>query len=355
MLNRFPGYGDALDYADQKIKEAIDIGDIELAERRSKAVAGLLRNRSNLALSEMGRQADLNKARQIAQKKSEEEQAEYDRANAERLNALQYQFPGFFNAIEVGPAGYQPGFQGGMDFANPADMVVPPPDNKYGQSLLDGIEQGSQKAKEQNQGLLSQQQEQGFFGNIGEYINEDFLGRVLAIMARPEAFTDPRGLGAGIARAGQAVFAQEKEQAEQEMKRQRLENEAKRQAFLDKIRLEELGLSRRRAELSEKTEERIAGKPVTVKNPTKKEYTELENRFDLIQGMDDYLNKISSTWLARLVDGKLESKDTVKKRLIYAANERAQREGIPFEEAVKREAGLSGTPVVDDLFMDINT
>lgn len=122
--------------------------------------------------------------------------------------------------MEVGPAAYQPGFQSGMDFANPSGMIVPPPDNKYGQSLLDGINQGSQKAREQNQGLLSQPQDQGFFGNIGDYINKDFLGRVLAIMARPEAFTDPRGLGAGIATAGQAVFAQEKEQAAAAAKRQ---------------------------------------------------------------------------------------------------------------------------------------
>lgn len=96
-------------------------------------------------------------------------------------------------------------------------------ETKAGQSLRQGIDLGTTKAIEQNQGLLSQQQppqEQGFFGNIGEYINEDFLGRVLAIMARPEAFTDPRGLGAGIARAGQAVFAQEKEQAAAKAKAQ---------------------------------------------------------------------------------------------------------------------------------------
>jgi len=94
------------------------------------------------------------------------------------------------------------------------DINVPlAPETKAGESLRQGIDLGTSKAREQNQGLLSQQQEQGFFGNIGDYINEDFLGRVLAIMARPEAFTDPRGLGAGIARAGQAVFAQEKEQA----------------------------------------------------------------------------------------------------------------------------------------------
>jgi hypothetical protein len=120
------------------------------------------------------------------------------------------------STMEVSAPAYQPGYQGGLDFANP-------PDNKYGKSLLDGIKQGSKAAIDQKQGLLSQQQppqEQGFFGNIGEYINEDFLGRVLAIMARPEAFTDPRGLGAGIARAGQAVFAQEKEQAAAKAKAQ---------------------------------------------------------------------------------------------------------------------------------------
>jgi len=96
------------------------------------------------------------------------------------------------------------------------------PETKAAQALRQGIGFGTDKAREQNQGLLSQQQQQdqGFFGNIGDYINEDFLGRVLAIMARPEAFTDPRGLGAGIARAGQAVFAQEKEQAAAAAKRQ---------------------------------------------------------------------------------------------------------------------------------------
>ena len=124
------------------------------------------------------------------------------------------------STMEVSAPAYQPGYRGGLDFASLQGTQPPPPDNKYGQSLLDGIKQGSKAAIDQKQGLLSQQQEQGFFGNIGEYINEDFLGRVLAIMARPEAFTDPRGLGAGIARAGQAVFAQEKEQAAAKAKTQ---------------------------------------------------------------------------------------------------------------------------------------
>jgi hypothetical protein len=213
MLDQYPGIS-FLDYFEQKMEDAYKTGDANKIEATSKALQGNLRNLSELEASEALRQVDLTRARQIAQERNEREQAAYEQENAERLANFKGILAGpITNVREVGPAGYQPGYQGGLDFASLQGTQPPPPDNKYGQSLLDGITQGSKVAIDQKQGLLSQQQEQGFFGNIGDYINEDFLGRVLAIMARPEAFTDPRGLGAGIARAGQAVFAQEKEQA----------------------------------------------------------------------------------------------------------------------------------------------
>lgn len=217
MLNRYATRDDLKKELDQKVYDVANTQGVEEAFKLKEARAGMLRNYDLLAEYENERQRVLNEARQRGQAYNEKEEAEYVQA----LLSFQDQFPELSNKItnvrEVGPAGFQPSFfEGGLDFANP-------PDNKYGQSLLDGIKQGSKAAIDQKQGLLSQQQppqEQGFFGNIGDYINEDFLGRVLAIMARPEAFTDPRGLGAGIARAGQAVFAQEKEQAAAKAKAQ---------------------------------------------------------------------------------------------------------------------------------------
>ena len=217
MLNRYPTRDDLKKELDQKVYDVANTQGIEEAYKLKEAREGMLRNYDLLSEYEDQRQKDLKQAKQYGQAYNEKEQAEYTQA----LLSFQDEFPELRNTItnvrEVGPAGFQPSFfEGGLDFANP-------PDNKYGKSLNDGIKQGSKAAIDQKQGLLSQQQppqEQGFFGNIGEYINEDFLGRVLAIMARPEAFTDPRGLGAGIARAGQAVFAQEKEQAAAKAKTQ---------------------------------------------------------------------------------------------------------------------------------------
>ena len=217
MLNKYATRDDLKKELDQKVYDVANTQGVEEAFKLKEARAGMLRNYDLLSEYENERQRVLNENRQRRQAYNEKEQAEY----AQALLSFQDEFPGLRNTItnvrEVGPAGFQPSFfEGGMDFANP-------PDNKYGKSLNDGIKQGSKAAIDQKQGLLSQQQppqEQGFFGNIGEYINEDFLGRVLAIMARPEAFTDPRGLGAGIARAGQAVFAQEKEQAAAKAKAQ---------------------------------------------------------------------------------------------------------------------------------------
>lgn len=262
-------------------------------------------------------------------------------ARNQRLNEEETYNPGvgvpqpITNVREVGPAGYQPGFQGGMDFANKAEDIA--------NAALDT---GQKIARDQ--GLMSQAREgaSSFFGGVGDFLTSPGMQRILAIMARPE-FQDPEGISAGIVNAAYGLRQDEVKAAEKEMEKQKLANQARRQAFLDQMKIAEFGLSKERAEIAKRTEERIAGKPVTVKNPTKKEYTELENRFDLIQGIDDYLDKISSSWVARQFDGKAESKDTVKRRLIYAANELAVREGIPFEEAVKRAAGLTSDPFGD--------
>lgn len=352
LLNKFPTYQDVLNEVDKKFVEAVKRDGIEEAEKLNKAREGLLRNYSELSLSELLRQKGLERARQIAREKNEQEQREY----AQGLASLQDQFPELLGKItnvrEVGPAGYQPGFQGGMDFANPEDMVVPPPSNKASDIVEASLNTGQRIARDQ--GLMSQAREgaSSFFGGVGDFLTNPAVQRILEIMARPE-FQDPEGISAGIVGAAYGLRQDEIKAAEKEMEKQKLANQARRQAFLDQMKIAEFGLSKERAEIAKRTEERIAGKPVTVKTPTKKEYTELENRFGLIQGIDDYLDKISSSWLARQFDGKAESKDTVKRRLIYAANELAVREGIPFEEAVKRAAGLSNTSAASDPFGDL--
>lgn len=102
--------------------------------------------------------------------------------------------------------------------------------NKAEEATITGIDYGGYKAQQKNksQGLLSSDSytgESGFsienlLGGFKDVLNDPFVGTLLQIMAQPEAFTDPRGLGAGIATAGQNVFAAQKEQAAAAAKQQ---------------------------------------------------------------------------------------------------------------------------------------
>lgn len=342
MLNQYPDLNSFMEDAQQKIADAYATGSADKVEAVDKALAGRLRNYQLLSEYENERQAVLNRARQFAEARKEQER----QANAERLANFKGLMAGpITNVREVGPAGYQPGFQGGMDFASLQGTSPPPPDNKYAKSLLDGLNQGSQKAKEQNrtstQGFFSDAREgvSSLLGGLGDALSSPFAQRILAIMARPE-FQDPRGIGPGLINAAYGLSKDEAAAAKVRREEQRLENEARRQAFLDKIRLEELGLSRRRTELSEKTEERVAGKPVTVKTPTEKEYKQLESRLEIIPGVEKYISKSSRSWMY----GPGENPNVVRRRLIYAANEEAERKGISFEDAVAILTGLGGSP-----------
>lgn len=341
MLNQYPGTS-FIDFASQKLKDAYATGDANTVEAVDKALAGRFRNLSELELSEALRQVDLAKARQFAQARNEQEQ----QANAERLANFKGLMAGPITDVrEVGPAGYQPGYQGGMDFASLQGMVPPPPTNKASSIVDASLDTGQQIARDQNrastQGFFSDAREgvSSLLGGLGEALSSPFAQRILAIMARPE-FQDPRGISAGIVGAAAGLKEDEKAAAKLQREEQRLANEARRQAFLDEIKLAELGLSKRRTELSEKTEERVAGKPVTVKNPTEKEYTQLESRLEIIPGVKDYISKSSRSWMF----GSGESSDVIRRRLIYAANEEAQRKGISFEDAVAALTGLGGSP-----------
>ena len=115
---------------------------------------------------------------------------------------------------------------------NPEDMYQGEPiaKNKAEEATLTGMDYGDYKAKQKNktQGLLSSDSytgESGFsienlLGGFKDVLNDPFVGTLLQIMAQPEAFTDPRGLGAGIATAGQKVFKAQKEQAAATAKQQ---------------------------------------------------------------------------------------------------------------------------------------
>lgn len=277
------------------------------------------------------------------------------------LNRARRQRTGDVDFLEAGP--YQAGmdyanpqgmlspgptnrvYEGGMDFASLQGTLPPPPTNKASSIVDASLNTGQQIARDQNrastQGFFSDAREgvSSLFGGLGEALTSPFAKRLLAIMARPE-FQSTEGISAGIVNAAYGLAQDEAKAAEKAMQQQRLDNEARRQAFLDKIKLEELGLSRRRAELSEQTEKRIAGQPVTIKTPTKNEYKELESRLEIIPGVEDFISKSSRSWMF----GSGESSDVIRRRLIYAANEEAQRKGISFEDAVATLTGLGGSP-----------
>jgi hypothetical protein len=115
---------------------------------------------------------------------------------------------------------------------NPEDMYPGEPvaQNKAEAATILGIDFGGFKAqqKNKNQGLLSPEESTGdasfsidnLLGGVKDVVNDPFIATLLQIAAQPEAFTDPRGLGAGIATAGQNVFAAQAAQQKAEADRQ---------------------------------------------------------------------------------------------------------------------------------------
>ena len=91
------------------------------------------------------------------------------------------------------------------------------PENKAEAAAVQGIDFGGFKAQQnnKNQGLLSPEGSTGdgsfsienLLGGVKDVFNDPFIATLFQIAAQPEAFTDPRGLGAGVATAGQKVFA----------------------------------------------------------------------------------------------------------------------------------------------------
>jgi len=215
------------------------------------------------------------------QKRLEDAKRKYDAmvARNQRLNEEETYNPGvdvpepITNVREVGPAGYQPGYQGGMDFANLLGMSPPPPTNKASSIVDASLDTGQQIARDQNrastQGFFSDAREgvSSLLGGLGEALSSPFAQRILAIMARPE-FQDPRGISAGIVGAAAGLKEDEKAAAKLQREEQRLANEAAQLQFLNKLKLAQAAREQRGLELKEEA----AGKPKGTALPTSKEY-----------------------------------------------------------------------------------
>ena len=341
MLDQYPDQNSFMEYAKQKLADAYATGSADKVEAVDKALAGRLRNYQLLSEYENERQAVLNRARQYGQERKERERAAYEQENAERLANFKGLMAGpITNVREVGPAGYQPGYQGGMDFASLQDMVPPPPDNKYAKSLLDGLNQGSQKAKEQNRtstlGFFSDAREgvSSLFGDIGsglgDVLTSPFVKRLLAIMARPE-FQSTEGISAGIVNAAYGLAQDEAKAAEKAMQQQRLDNEAIRQAFFDKLRIEE-------AERAERREERAEQKAGETKYRilTANQETKLISRAKQIKEVADFVDANSATLYGRNILRKdLPSSTDLYVDLVRTATEKMDEEKIPFDKAIR--------------------
>lgn len=287
MLNQYPDLNSFMEDVKQKLADAYATGSADRVEAVDKALAGRSRNYGLLSEYENERQAVLNRARQYAQARKEQEQ----QANAERLANFKGLMAGPITDVrEVGPAGYQPGYQGGMDFASLQDMVPPPPDNKYAKSLLDGLNQGSQKAKEQNRtstlGFFSDAREgvSSLLGGLGEALSSPFAQRILAIMARPE-FQDPRGISAGIVGAAAGLKEDEKAAAKLKREEQRLANEAAQLDFLNKLKLAQARRDEERLSLAQEA----AGKPKGTALPFSKEFG---------QGVENLVKSIAADYIS---------------------------------------------------------
>jgi len=294
MLDQYPDQNSFMEYAKQKLADAYATGSADKVEAVDKALAGRLRNYQLLSEYENERQAVLNRARQYGQERKERERAAYEQENAERLANFKGLMAGpITNVREVGPAGYQPGYQGGMDFASLQGMLPPPPTNKASSIVDASLDTGQQIARDQNrastQGFFSDAREgvSSLLGGLGDALSSPFAQRILAIMARPE-FQDPRGISAGIVNAAAGLRQDEIAAAKLQREEQKLANEAAQLQFLNKLRLAEA----RRGERSLQLKEEEAAKTKGTALPTSKEY--IANVEKLVKRLgEDYISKES--------------------------------------------------------------
>lgn len=157
----------------------------------------------------------------------------------------------------------------GMDFANPEDMVLPPPTANKASTVLDAaLDAGQQIARDQkrvtNETFLPRAREQedsGFFGNLGGPQTMDFVKRILQIMARPE-FQDPEGIAAGVAGAAYGIKQDELKAQKAQREEQRLANEAAQQEFLNRLRIAEARRGERSLQLREEEAAKVTPKPL---------------------------------------------------------------------------------------------
>jgi len=217
-------------------------------------------------------------------------------ARNQRLNQDELYNPGvgvpepITNVREVGPAGYQPGYQGGMDFASLQGMVPPPPTNKASSIVDASLDTGQQIARDQNrastQGFFSDAREgvSSLLGGLGDVLSSPFAQRILAIMARPE-FQDPRGISAGIVNAAAGLRQDEIAAAKLKREEQRLANEAAQLQFLNKLRLAQAAREQRGLELKEEA----AGKTKSTALPFSKEFG---------QGVENLVKSIAADYIS---------------------------------------------------------
>jgi len=233
------------------------------------------------------------------QKRLEDAKRKYDAmvARNQRLNEEETYNPGvdvpepITNVREVGPAGYQPGYQGGMDFANLLGMSPPPPTNKASSIVDASLDTGQQIARDQNrastQGFFSDAREgvSSLLGGLGEALSSPFAQRILAIMARPE-FQDPRGIGPGIVGAAAGLKQDEAAAAKLKREEQRLTNEAAQLDFLNKLKLAQARRDEERLRLAQEA----AGKPKGTALPFSKEFG---------QGVENLVKSIGAEYIKK--------------------------------------------------------
>lgn len=227
-------------------------------------------------------------------------------------------------------------YEGGMDFASLQGTLPPPPTNKASSIVDASLDAGQQIARDQNrasnQGFFSDAREgvSSLLGGLGEILTSPFAQRLIAIMARPE-FQSPEGISKGIADAAYGLAQDEAKAAEKAMQQQRLDNEAKRQAFFDKLRIEEAERAQRREERAEKKAGETKYRILTANQETK-----LISIAKEIKEVADFVDANSATALGRNLLGiDLPSSTALYTDLIRSATIKMDEEKIPFDKAIR--------------------
>jgi hypothetical protein len=229
--------------------------------------------------------------------------------------------------------------QNRRDAYGPGSFAISPRPEAYGPGSFaisprpkdDGEAPLTPLSNDEIKGLLSPDSPtsiSSIMGDVKDFLNNPTVAHVLKVLADPAAFTDERGLGAGIAEANKNVLEAKAEERKLQAELERQKLQAARQARRDELAEQAAKISQRRLELSEQAAKQLPA----VRPLSSKQMTELVNIAKTIPEVDKYVSDRSSMYLWNKKPGYSEEMNKIVNEAYYIS----QTERMSFQDALKK-------------------